>query len=324
MSGPVGLTVPASLAGVRIDRAVAALTGMSRSEVAQRIGAGDVRLDGAIVGQASRPVRVGSRIDLNSPDPVPAGPIQGDSALVLAVVYEDEDIAVIDKPAGLVVHPGAGTAAGTLVNGLVARYPAVGLLVEQGVCDPARPGIVHRLDKGTSGLMVAALSERSFHSLTAKIAGREVRRIYTVLGWGAFDDDEAIIDAPVGRSARDRTLMAVSAAGKPAVTRFRVETRFASPVSATLLTATLDSGRTHQIRVHLSALGHPVVGDSRYGGGITRRRDPGGTIELDRPFLHAAELAFAHPVSGKPLSFTSPLPSDLERVLSLLSSGVGG
>jgi 23S rRNA pseudouridine1911/1915/1917 synthase len=216
-------------------------------------------------------------------------------------VYEDDQVIVVDKPAGLVVHPGAGQQSGTLVHGLLARVPDLA-----GVGDADRPGIVHRLDKGTSGLMVVARTPEALADLTAQLKRRDVERRYLALVLGEVAEGKGVVDAPVGRSTRQPTRMAVTARGRAARTRYEVLERYTDPVSATLLECRLETGRTHQIRVHLAAIGHPVAGDTRYG-----RAD---ALAMKRPFLHAHELAFDHPGDGARRRFQSPLPADLEQV----------
>jgi 23S rRNA pseudouridine1911/1915/1917 synthase len=217
-------------------------------------------------------------------------------------VYEDADVIVVNKPAGLVVHPGSGHDHGTLVHGLLARYPELA-----AVGDADRPGIVHRLDRDTSGLMVVARTAPAHAALVDALAAREVTREYDALVWGHPENPRGVVDAPIGRSTTRRTRMAVRAVGKEARTVYEVEEWFGRPEVARLR-CRLETGRTHQIRVHLAAIGHPVVGDGAYGG---RRAG----IELDRPFLHAEHLAFAHPVTGEPLEFRSPRPAELDEVL---------
>jgi 23S rRNA pseudouridine1911/1915/1917 synthase len=227
--------------------------------------------------------------------------------VVFTVVHEDEQIIVIDKPAGLVVHPGAGNLDGTLVNGLLARYPEIA-----GVGEMHRPGIVHRLDVGTSGLMVVARTELAYHSLVDALASREVGRVYRALVWGHLDNPVGVIDAPIGRDHRDPMRMSVVVDGKPARTRYRVLTPVRTPAAVSTLECRLETGRTHQIRVHLSAIGHPVVGDGQYGGIRS-------AIDSPRPFLHAAGLELVHPATRESLHFASPLPADLAAVEALLS-----
>ena len=221
------------------------------------------------------------------------------------MVHADADVIVVDKPAGLVVHPGAGNEGGTLVNGLLHAFPELA-----AVGDPARPGIVHRLDRGTSGLLVVARTPAAYDALVGQLSRREVERRYAALVWGVPESGAGLVDAPVGRSPRDPTRMAVVAGGRDARTRYEVRTAFERPASA-LLTCRLETGRTHQIRVHLAAIGHPVVGDATYGGARA-------ALALDRPFLHAEQLAFDHPTTGARLSFASALPADLEAVLATL------
>jgi 23S rRNA pseudouridine1911/1915/1917 synthase len=234
--------------------------------------------------------------------------LEPDPGIDVPVVHEDDHLLVVDKPAGVVVHPGAGRRTGTVIQGLLARYPELA-----GVGpDPQRPGIVHRLDKGTSGLLLVARTEAAHSALVAALAARQVHRRYRALVWGLVEANSGLIDAPIGRSARDPTRMAVEQRGKGARTRYEVRQRLREPVSVTELTCTLETGRTHQIRVHLSSIGHPVVGDARYGG---RRQ----SLPLGRPFLHAEALELAHPVTGAPLAFASPLPDDLADVLVSLT-----
>jgi 23S rRNA pseudouridine1911/1915/1917 synthase len=206
-----------------------------------------------------------------------------------------------------VVHPGAGQPAGTLVHGLLARYPEI-----RTVGQADRPGIVHRLDKGTSGLLLVARSQPAYEALVAMLSARRVDRRYRALVWGEPDAPTGLVDAPIGRSTRDRTRMAVTVRGREARTGYEVVRAYHEPVDVTELRLRLETGRTHQIRVHLAAIGHPVVGDARYGGARQ-------SLPLDRPFLHAEAVALDHPVTGAPLAFTSPLPGDLAAVLAGLA-----
>jgi 23S rRNA pseudouridine1911/1915/1917 synthase len=222
-------------------------------------------------------------------------------------VFEDEDIVVVDKPAGLVVHPGAGNPGATLVNGLLHRY---GSLADVG--DPVRPGIVHRLDAGSSGLLVVARAEPAARRLAEQFAAHTAARRYDAVVWGHPDAAHGIVDAPIGRDPADPLRMAVVVDGKPARTEYEVTDRFDAPAALARLTCRLQTGRTHQIRVHLGAIGHPLVGDPTYG-----ERRP--TLGLSRPFLHAAELAFDHPTTGERMHFASPLPVDLATFLAGLT-----
>ena len=294
--------VPASLAGERVDRAVALLTGWSRSDVAALIDAGAVRIGGRPVAK-SRRLAEGEEVEVEGEPEEDAPP--GPEPVDFTVVYADDDVVVVVKPAGLVVHPGAGHTAGTLAGGLLHRFPEVA-----GVGDPMRPGIIHRLDRDTSGLMVVARSARAYDALTAALAARHIERRYLALAWGGFDARRGTIDAPIGRSATRRTRMAVREAGKDARTGYEVITQYQHPVCA-LVECRLETGRTHQIRVHLAAIGHPVVGDGTYGGD----RNP---LRPGRPFLHAHFLALTHPVTGERLEFSDPLPPELAQVLAEL------
>ncbi|HVX22912.1 MAG TPA: RluA family pseudouridine synthase [Acidimicrobiales bacterium] len=298
------MTVPAVLDGVRVDRAVALLYDLSRSAAADLVAAGRVVVDGRPVTTRSAPLAAGAALAVDLP-PADDGRPVAEPGVAFEVVHADDQVVVVDKPAGLVVHPGAGHAGGTLVSGLLARFPDLA-----AVGDPARPGIVHRLDRGTSGLLVVARTDLAYQSLAGQLAARTVGRRYLALATGQLADDQGVVDAPIGRSTRTPTKMAVTAHGRPARTGYRVLRRFdALPGvgQATLLALTLETGRTHQIRVHLAAIGHPVVGDDRYGTG-TDRLAPG------RLFLHAARLGFEHPGTAAWVEWTSPLPADLEAV----------
>jgi 23S rRNA pseudouridine1911/1915/1917 synthase len=294
--------VPASLAGERVDRAVALLTGWSRADVAGLIEEGAVRIGGQPVVK-SRRLAEGEEVEVEGEPEADAPPVP--ESVDVPVLYEDDDLVVVAKPAGLVVHPGAGHETGTLASGLLHRYPEIA-----AVGDPMRPGIIHRLDRDTSGLMVVARSPRAYEALTAALAARDIQRRYLALAWGHFDARRGTIDAPIGRSATRRTRMAVREVGKEARTGYEVLTQYDHPVCA-LVECRLETGRTHQIRVHLAAIGHPVVGDATYGGD----RNP---LRPGRPFLHAHALALAHPVTGEPLEFSDPLPPELAAMLTLL------
>jgi 23S rRNA pseudouridine1911/1915/1917 synthase len=301
-------TIPDALAGERVDRVVAMLTSCSRAEAAAMIEAGQVLVAGTVVTSRSAKVRAGDVIDMDVPDRALAARLVPEPEVVVPVVYEDEHLLVIDKPAGLVVHPGAGRSTGTLVHGLLAAYPEV---VGVGV-DPARPGIVHRLDKGTSGLLLVARTQEAYEALVGALSARTVHRRYRALVWGHVAAATGLIDAPIGRSAREPTRMTVAVRGKEARTRYEVLATYVEPVEVTQLACTLETGRTHQIRVHLRSIGHPVVGDVRYDGARQ-------SLPVARPFLHAEVLDLAHPITGEPLHIESPLPADLEAVLAQLS-----
>ncbi len=305
--------VAPAMAGERLDRFVAMLGDLSRSEATTLVKAGAVTVDGAVVTKPSLRVEAGAAVAVTVERR--EHELDAEPDLEVPIVHVDEAVIVVDKPAGLVVHPGAGQRSGTVVNGLLARFPEIA-----GVGgDPDRPGVVHRLDKGTSGVMMFARTEEAHLDLTGQLAARTVDRRYLTLAWGAPEANEGLIDAPLGRSPRDATRQAVVAGGREARTHYTVAHRVDGGVAA-LLWCRLETGRTHQIRVHLEAIGHPVVGDDRYGG--RRRRDadlPSALYDLDRPFLHAAHLGFRHPVSGDHLAFDSPLPAELSAVASALS-----
>ncbi len=296
------LTIPEALDGERVDRVVAMLADLSRSAVATLIGAGQVRRNGRNVTARSDRVEVGDELWFDaSMLTVESIPLP-DPSVAFAVLHEDDDLLIIDKPAGLVVHPGAGNPDGTLVNGLLARYPGIAT-----VGSPERPGIVHRLDKGTSGVLAVARTDVAYDGLVGLLANHEVERIYDTIVWGDVGAPDGVIDAAIGRSQRDPTRMAVTARGKHARTHYRVDRKAHTPAMSKL-TCRLETGRTHQIRVHLTSIGHPVVGDTRYRGA-----NPEG-VALTRPWLHARELRFVHPVTGKELSVVSEWPDDLVKV----------
>ena len=305
---PAGEAVGTALDGLRLDRAVALVADVSRSAAARLVAEGGVRLDGAVITSGARRVAAGESLAVDvqlRDDPVP----QPDVEVDFTPVFEDRDVIVVNKPAGLVVHPGAGHDRGTLVNGLLARYPEI---AEVG--DPYRPGIVHRLDRGTSGLLVVARTDRAHRSLIEQMRCHDPERLYSALVWGHPQASAGVVDAPVGRSSRNPMRMTVTDRGRPARTHYEVERRYVEPVQVCLLTCRLETGRTHQIRVHLQAIGHHVVGDPIYGAG--RGSD---LVGLSRPFLHAHSLSFSHPVSGQTVRAESPLPSELADLLDSLS-----
>jgi 23S rRNA pseudouridine1911/1915/1917 synthase len=299
-------SVPAALAGERLDRIVAIITGASRADAATLVTAGGVRVDGTVVTSGKIRLETGQEVAVD-PDLLPRPSLpQADPSVDVVVVHADEDVIVVDKPAGLVVHPGAGNPDGTLVNGLLARFPEIA-----SVGQPARPGIVHRLDVGTSGLLVVARTAVAYDLLVAALAARDVGRTYRTLVWGHPANPHGVIDAPIGRDHRDPMRMAVVVDGRPARTHFRVLRTYRERVDAAEVECRLETGRTHQIRVHLAAIGHPVVGDPLYGGVRTG-------ISAPRPVLHAAELTFAHPSTGRTMRFESALPDDLRAVIASL------
>lgn len=300
------VVVPSDKAGARLDRFVAeACPDLSRSYLQKLIEAKSITVDGKAAKAATR-LTPGAIVRVSIPPPRPATMLE--ERIPLNIVYEDEDLLVVDKPAGLVVHPAPGHPGGTLVNALLARYPNL------RITDTLRPGIVHRLDKDTSGLMVVARNDRAFASLVDQMKKREVVKEYLVLVHGRLSVDEGVVDAPIGRDPRHRKMMAVVPGGKPARTLFRVVERLDS---YTLVKARLETGRTHQIRVHFASIGHPVVGDRVYG---PRKAE----VQIDRQFLHAHRLSFKLPGTGRVVDFESPLPADLRQVLDYLGSSESG
>ncbi|HEX3928292.1 MAG TPA: RluA family pseudouridine synthase [Gemmatimonadales bacterium] len=297
----------------RLDRFLADQLQLSRTHSARLVAAKVVTVNGT-VARASRTLERGDVLVVTLPEHEPPRQL-APNPIDLDLVYEDDDIAVIDKPAGLVVHPAPGHWDDTLVNALVARGTTLA-----GGAD-GRPGIVHRLDRETSGLMLVAKTDLAHRRLGAMIAGRRVTRVYAALAWGHLDEPKVVIDAPIGRNLKDRKRMAILEAGRAARTDAFGIARL-GPVE--LVRLELHSGRTHQIRVHLESIGHPVVGDPVYAGGGARRITGKGRAEAralealaPRQALHAALLAFRHPVSGTPLRLASPWPADLWPLLEL-------
>ncbi len=339
----VWLSVAPSLAGERLDRGVALLSGLSRSEASRLVGSGRVSLDGVPVTSGSRRLREGQHLELAMPssanceltaaadhaarsEPLPrrvlsaanAGqgspPARESQPPEPSVVYADTDLVVVDKPAGLVVHPGAGNSQGTLVQKLLAMFPDIA----SAGPDSVRPGVVHRLDKGTSGLLVVARTAEAREALVRQMAARAVVRKYLALAYGTLAEEAGSVEAPLGRSARDRQKVAVVSGGRPALTHYRVLARSALCFPTSFLELRLETGRTHQVRAHLAAIGYPVVSDELYAGraglAAARRWLP----FLERPWLHAVELGFVHPATGEQVHFVSELPPELERALSVL------
>jgi 23S rRNA pseudouridine1911/1915/1917 synthase len=291
----------------RLDVLVAAHLDISRNQAATLIANGRVVVDGRRE-RASYRARAGERIAVTVPPPASRAVIA--ESIPLNVVYEDDDVLVVDKAAGMVVHPAPGNWSGTLVNALKGRGAPLAEGSEEG-----REGIVHRLDKETSGLLLVAKTDRAHRVLGAELQARRIVRRYAAMAWGHLSEERLTVEKPIARDPRDRKRMAIVSTGRPARTDF---TRLARFDSADLLRAHLYTGRTHQIRVHLAAIGHPVVGDDTYGGGGGRR-----LMQLPprRHFLHAAWLQFRHPVSGKEIDIRSPLPEELRRALAATAQG---
>ena len=300
--------VPADYDGQRLDRVlVAMLADHSRSQLQRLIADGCVRIDGAVVLKPNTLVRDRARIAVDVPPPKPS-PLAAEP-LHLDILYQDADIAVLNKPPGMVVHPGAGHASGTLVNALLHHMDDL-----SGIGGELRPGIVHRLDRGTSGVMVVAKNDAAHQELARQFHDREIEMEYIALVWGVVQAGRRI-DAAIGRDASNRQKMSARAKhARDAVTRI---TRAHHLPAVTLCQVAIHTGRTHQIRVHLSAIGHPIVGDALYGG-VHRRvaGDIRAVQRLQRPFLHAARLVFKHPRDGRRLEFVAPLADDLTAVLN--------
>ena len=288
------------LPGERLDKHLASLhPDLSRSAIQQLIAEGKVRVNGQIV-KASHRLRPTDTLHMD-PTPNPS-PTPSPSPVILSIVYEDDHLLAVDKPAGLTTHPAPGHETGTLANALLEYLPDLTC-----VGDPSRPGIVHRLDKDTSGLLLVAKTQTAHRDLSSQFKKRTVSKTYLALVQGAVSPPEGVIQAPVGRHFTRRKEMAVVQGGRDAETRYKTVDSFDG---YTLLSVTPHTGRTHQIRVHMAAIGHPVIGDATYG-----KRHP----ELKRHFLHAASLKFSHPSSGEEMELSSPLPDDLSNFLDSLS-----
>lgn len=275
----------------------------SRSAAQRAINAGEVSINGRTASRASVKVNESQTVNVSTANSDP-GPTIISSKIPLEVAYEDEDIAVVNKPVGMTVHPAAGHTDDTLANAAVHRWPQI-----VTVGEPDRPGIVHRLDKDTSGLMIVALTERAYDPLKKMIHDHEITRIYSALVHGIPKSPEGVIDAPIGRSAHHRKRQAISEDGLPSRTHYRVDYELGDYA---FLEIRLETGRMHQIRVHMDAIGHPVIGDQTYG---KQKNLP----NLNRQFLHASKLEFTHPITGNELSISSELPEDLTRALKTLN-----
>jgi len=298
----VEVTVPMEMDGERVDKVLATALDTPRSAVREIIDKGDATVASAPVKPAQK-MRAGMVIVATLPEG--AKELVPDPEVPFVVVYEDRSILVVDKPAGVVVHPGSGRTSGTLVNGLIARHPDL-----VGVGQEDRWGIVHRLDRDTSGLLVVARTQKDYETLIDMMKAREVARRYLSVVQGRFTNTIGTIDAPIGRDPQNPTHMHLSRSGKPAKTHYRRLAQWTAR-DATMLSVTLETGRTHQIRVHLRSIGHQVLGDRVYG-------KRGVIGDPARTWLHARHLGLAHPETGEALSFTSPLPDDLSGSLSEL------
>jgi 23S rRNA pseudouridine1911/1915/1917 synthase len=300
--------VPAALAGERLDRIVALIGDVSRSHATAAVEAGGVSVDDVSASSGKIRLEEGQLVTVDpAAFPQPQLP-EPEPAVEFEVIHVDDAVIVVDKPPGLVVHPGAGNLTGTLANGLLARYPDI-----EGVGDPMRPGIVHRLDAGSSGLLVVARTDEAAEMLIGQFADHSATRRYDAVVWGVPEAPHGIVDAPIGRDRGDPLKMAVVTGGRSARTDYRVVGTYTSPALVSRLECRLETGRTHQIRVHLASIDHPLVGDPTYS-----QRRP--VLGLSRPFLHAAELAFVHPATGERVAFSSPLAADLNEWLDNASS----
>lgn len=303
------LSVPEGVAGERIDSALTRVLGLSRTTVVKLLEDGDITSGGKAMPKSDR-VTAGQIIDVLMPapintDPIPLTPLEG-----LTIVFDDQDIVVIDKPIGCAAHPSPGWTGPTVVGALMAAGYTI------STSGPAeRQGIVHRLDVGTSGLMIVAKSDKAFHVLKDAFRNRTVDKIYHAMVQGHMDPTTGTIDAPIDRHPKEDHRFAVMATGKESITHYEV-IEFYRGVS--MVKIELETGRTHQIRVHFSALHHPLVGDTTYGADPVLAK----SLQMSRPWLHAAELRFAHPVTGEALNFHAPYPADLTRSLALLSDAV--
>jgi 23S rRNA pseudouridine1911/1915/1917 synthase len=321
------VSISAEEEGQRLDRVLAArIPALSRSRLKALILDGQVKVAGRTIRDPNTSVKSGDSVTVTLPAPEPAKP--AGEVIPLNIVYEDDSLIVIDKPAGLVVHPAAGHAKGTLVNALIAHCGAS----LSGIGGVKRPGIVHRLDKDTTGLMVVAKTDQAHRALSAQFANKAksgIERGYLALVWGAPSRPKGTIDAPLDRHPKARDKRAVRDGGRPAVTHWEALERYAGtdgkPI-ASLLACTLETGRTHQIRVHLAYIGHPILGDATYGTGFKTKAAllpsaARAALEaLGRQALHAYRLGFEHPVSGENMNFRSELPPDLRRLRDALAN----
>ena len=305
--------------GERLDRHLAVATGISRSRLKALIEAGAVTESGATIEDPSHRVKPGERYVIAMPEAVAAEPLG--QAIPLSIAYEDEHLVIVDKPAGMVVHPAAGNPDGTLVNALLAHCGAS----LSGIGGVKRPGIVHRIDKDTSGLLVAAKHDRAHEGLSKLFAAHDIERAYAAICWGVPSPAQGTIEGNIGRDSSNRKRMAVlRGGGKPAITHYKVAQAFGT--AAALINLELETGRTHQIRVHLNHLGHPILGDPVYGRASRARRDRlperarAAAEGFGRQALHARILGFVHPVTGESIRCESPLPPDMTALLAALNS----
>tara|TARA_Y100000996_G_scaffold336514_1_gene273139 strand:+ start:611 stop:1537 length:927 start_codon:yes stop_codon:yes gene_type:complete len=291
----------------RVDRTIAFFSGLSRSKVAELIANREILRNGIPIKKGSELAQIGDVIEMPNPMSLKREEVEPDKSIEFEVIFEDDSLIVINKPSGLIVHPGSGVKEGTLVNGLAARFPDLQMLD-----DSIRLGLVHRLDKGTSGLVLVARTQEALTGLKSQMQEREIRRQYLAISTGHIKSDKGIVDAPLGRDPKNPLKRAVLQDGKHAKTHYQVEQRLSEPFKVSILTCQLETGRTHQIRVHLAAIGFPVVGDELYGGRKSFNLN-------NRLALHAEKISFRHPKKNHNMEFEAPFPEDFLLLRRLFS-----
>ena len=288
--------------GERVDRVIAFFSGLSRSKVSDLISKRLILRNGIPIKRGSEIAHTNDMISMPNFSDEVVEEIASDPSIDFGVVFEDDSVIVINKPSGLVVHPGSGIADGTLVNGLAAQFPDL-----RKTGDPIRLGLVHRLDKGTSGLLIVARTSEALHNLKSQMQKRQVHRQYFAIVSGHVESDKGVVDAPLGRDPKNPLKRAVIQGGKYARTHYEIDQKLESPFKISTLSCRLETGRTHQIRVHLAAIGHPVLGDELYGGRTSFNLD-------NRLALHAQMLRFSHPKTNNQMNFESPIPDELMKM----------
>ena len=295
------------LTNERVDRVISFFSGLSRSKVSELVSNGLVKKNGIPIKKGSEKTLKGDVLLFPSPEGLAPNKLEPDSSVNFSVVFEDDHIVVVNKPPGVVVHPGSGRESGTLVNGLLARYPDM-----KGIGEEDRLGLVHRLDKGTSGLLLAARTDAALENLKKQMENREIGRQYYAILCGHLSSAKGLIEAPLGRDPKNPLRRTVTQGGKGARTHYQIKERYDHPIKVTTVECILETGRTHQIRAHFSAINHPVLGDQIYGGKQLAHKEI-------RPALHAEKIDFQHPTTGKKLSFVSNLPTDLVQIIESFS-----
>tara|TARA_B100001250_G_scaffold222677_1_gene190965 strand:- start:107 stop:1039 length:933 start_codon:yes stop_codon:yes gene_type:complete len=295
------------LTNERVDRVISFFSGLSRSKVSELVSNGLVKKNGIPVKKGSEKTLKGDVLLFPSPEGLAPNKLEPDSSVNFSVVFEDDHIVVVNKPPGVVVHPGSGRESGTLVNGLLARYPDM-----KGIGEEDRLGLVHRLDKGTSGLLLVARTDAALENLKKQMENREIGRQYYAILCGHLSSAKGLIEAPLGRDPKNPLRRTVTQGGKDARTHYQIKERYDHPIKVTTVECILETGRTHQIRAHFSAINHPVLGDQIYGGKQLAHKEI-------RPALHAEKIDFQHPTTGKKLSFVSNLPTDLVQIIESFS-----